>query len=153
MAHTLFEPIDRQEGISRPDPSYAQPSARYLKLITDGGEEHRLPDEYMAYLYNIRPYTITTFRQKAGRVAFLAVWAPLLLLLTLGKFLADEEGKAPAWYAALILMGMKALWRSYDGVYRKVFGDGERTIGDGDGDEEIGSVRLGEKGFKDSPRI
>src|SRR5947209_9545368 len=34
-AHTLFSP----PRIIRPDPSYAQPSARYLKLITDGAKE------------------------------------------------------------------------------------------------------------------
>ncbi|KKY17872.1 putative gliotoxin biosynthesis protein [Diplodia seriata] len=58
-AHTLFAPSDRGGRLKRPDPSYAQPSARYLKLITDGAEEHRLPKDYKDYLYEIRPYTIT----------------------------------------------------------------------------------------------
>jgi len=44
------------------------------------------------------------------------------------------------WFAkvtALIFIGM---WGSYDTVYKKSFGDGERTIGDTDenGDEESG---------------
>jgi hypothetical protein len=63
--HTLLSPSSTGRN-QRPDPSYAQASARYLKLITDGAEEHELPSEYKAYLYNIRPYTITTVRQKIG---------------------------------------------------------------------------------------
>ncbi|EDO00053.1 hypothetical protein SS1G_02912 [Sclerotinia sclerotiorum 1980 UF-70] len=53
QAHTLLCPFDSKDPnrICRPDPNYAQPSARYLKLITDGAKEHNLPEEYINYLY------------------------------------------------------------------------------------------------------
>lgn len=155
-AHTLLQPADedalpttttdvrrRNNGrsrIHRPDPSYAQPSARYLKLITDGAEEHSLPDNYVAYLYNIRPYTITTVKQRIGQGLMVTMFGPMLLLLFgLGKVFADEEGKIPAWLATLMGMLFRMLWGVYDGVFVKAFGDGERTIGDSDsGDEECG---------------
>ncbi|PQE12639.1 gliotoxin biosynthesis protein [Rutstroemia sp. NJR-2017a BBW] len=58
LAHTLLCPLDGPDTnrISRPDPNYAQASARYLKLITDGAEEHDLPDDYMAYLITWKAY-------------------------------------------------------------------------------------------------
>ncbi|RFU31251.1 hypothetical protein B7463_g5102, partial [Scytalidium lignicola] len=142
-AHTLLCPAGEGEGnrFSRPDPSYAQASARYLKLITDGGEEHSLPDEYMAYLYNIRPYSITTVKQKLGKAIFLTFWMPLLIaLIGLGKVLADKDGKIPEWLANLTALLLQFLWGSYDLFFKRVFGDGERTIGDDDEDDEGGDT-------------
>jgi hypothetical protein len=143
LAHTLLQPRSSTSGrIQRPDPSYAQASARYMKLITDGAEEHSLPAEYLAYLYNIRSYTISTYRQRAGQVAFLAMWAPfLVVVLGLGRVLADGEGKLPTWFAWVMGMLFRGMWGSYDGVFRRVFGDGERTMGDGEEDEEMGVER------------
>ncbi|KAH7417421.1 hypothetical protein BKA64DRAFT_300277 [Cadophora sp. MPI-SDFR-AT-0126] len=151
-AHTLLRPEPTEEehatdGIVRPDPSYAQASARYLKLITSGGEEHELPEEYMAYLYNIRPYTITTMRQRAGQAIIVTTWLPILLMLFgLGKVFADDEGKIPGWLASVMGVFTKALWAYYDLVLKKTFGDGERTIGE-DGDEEEGGKRWCEERF------
>jgi hypothetical protein len=140
-AHTLFAPANRKEGgrgISRPDPSYAQASARYLKLITDGAEEHELPEEYISYLYNIRPYTITTVRQRIGQVLFLGFWVPFVLLLFgLARTNADKDGKIPKWLVKLQGSLFEHMWASYDNVYKKAFGDGERTMTDGH-DEEAG---------------
>jgi hypothetical protein len=160
MAHTLLSPrdsdpasyqstgnggrVDGKGGITRPDPSYAQPSARYLKLITDGGEEHSLPAEYMAYLYNIRPYTITTRKQKVGKALFLAIWMPIVMaVMGLSKLFADEEGRVPAWLGGVMTLVFRGVWGSYDVVFKRVFGDGERTIYDdedgGGGEEEKGT--------------
>jgi hypothetical protein len=130
-AHTLFAPSNNKKGISipRPDPSYAQPSARYLKLITDGAEEHELPSEYIAYLFNIRPYTITTYRQTIGQALFLATWSPFVaLLFALARVLPDEDGKIPKWFVQIQGLVFGMLWVSYDNVFKKAFGDGERTI-------------------------
>lgn len=153
-AHTLLSPrdvdpelyrntnnrgtVEAKRGATRPDPSYAQPSARYLKLITDGAEEHSLPAEYMAYLDNIRPYTITTRKQKMGQKLFLAVWMPVLMVvLGFSKLLADEDGRVPAWWVVVMTAMFKGVWTSYDLVFKKMFGDGERTIyGDGEDDDE-----------------
>jgi hypothetical protein len=148
-AHTLLSPPNQESpcsgtiktrgGITRPDPSYAQASARYLKLITDGGEEHDLPAEYMAYLYDLRPYTITTRRQKVGQAIFLGFWMPIVLVfLGLGKLFADDDGKIPAWLVGIMTILFRAVWGSYDLVFKKMFGDGERTIYDDDDDDEKG---------------
>lgn len=159
MAHTLLSPqdaeqesynqqhagngsgsggnIEKKGGITRPDPSYAQPSARYLKLITDGGEEHSLPSEYMAYLYNIRPYTITTRKQKVGQALFLAIWMPIVAaIMGISKLLADEDGKVPTWWIGVMTLVFRGVWGSYDAVFKGVFGDGERTVYDDGGDDE-----------------
>lgn len=135
-AHTLLLPRDENSAantgrsrFSRPDPSYAQASARYLKLLTDGGEEHELPAEYLAYLYNIRPYTITTRKQKIGQAIFLGFWMPILLaVIGLGKLFADDEGRSPAWLVGVMTVVFGAIWGSYDLVFKGLFGDGERTI-------------------------
>ncbi|KAH6612755.1 hypothetical protein C7974DRAFT_467049 [Boeremia exigua] len=137
-AHTLFAPTVRADEasavdrIARPDPSYAQPSARYLKLITDGAAECELPIEYQDYLHNIRPYTITTRRQAAGKALFVVIWLPfILMILAMSKRVQDDKGRAPKWFQRLSAMIFAGVWMSYDGVFQKVFGDGERTIGDG----------------------
>ncbi|KAJ5032359.1 uncharacterized protein L3040_008964 [Drepanopeziza brunnea f. sp. 'multigermtubi'] len=139
-AHTLMRPVPSDEekgdirtndGVVRPDPSYAQASARYLRLITSGAEEHELPEEYMAYLYSLRPYTITSARQRAGHALIAAVWMPILLfLLRLGKVFANDQGEIPSWLAIILGLVMTGMWQSYDRVLKKNFGDGERTTGE-----------------------
>ena len=136
-AHTLFAPTVRPDEaraadrISRPDPSYAQPSARYLKLITDGAAECELPAEYQEYLHNIRPYTITTRKQAAGKALFTAIWMPFIIMIfAISRRLQDDKGRAPKWFQKLTAMIFAGMWLSYDGVFKKTFGDGERTIGD-----------------------
>lgn len=135
-AHTLLSPSrdddrDASNPLIRPDPSYAQPSARYLNLITTGAEEHNLPVSYRTYLSTIRPYRITTFRQRVGQVVFLTLWGPLaLLLMKLGSCLAGEDGRSPEWLVKVGDTVFAAMWMSYDGVFRGIFGDGERTIED-----------------------
>ncbi|KAF3005806.1 hypothetical protein E8E13_007885 [Curvularia kusanoi] len=136
-AHTLFAPTVRPDEartvdrISRPDPSYAQPSARYLKLITDGATECELPAEYQEYLHNIRPYKVTTKMQAAGKALFVGIWMPFILLIfAMSRRLQDDKGRAPKWFQKLTALIFVGMWMSYDGVFKKAFGDGERTIGD-----------------------
>lgn len=137
-AHTLFAPlIDEHtkkptaDRVTRPDPSYAQPSARYLKLITDGAAECRLPQEYQDYLHGLRPYTITSRRQAAGKAIFLATWLPFVMLVFgFAKKIQDKRGRAPWWYAKLTAWMFIAIWMSYDYGFKHIFGDGERTVGE-----------------------
>lgn len=98
-AHTLFDPA----GKHRADPSYAQPSARYLKLITDGAMERGLPYEYQDYLHQIRPYRLTTTAQKLGQLVFLILWAPIFLFLfkIAAVLFAKPDGRYPQWLARL----------------------------------------------------
>ncbi len=137
-AHTLCAPdsspaarsrIDAENGRrKRPDPNYAQPSARYLKLITDGADEHDLPSEYQAYLHKLRPYTITQARQRVGRFVFMVLWFPALMTLFAGhRLFADKEGRSPKWFVKLSEALFMAVWTSYDVFFKKIFGDGERT--------------------------
>ncbi|GME63005.1 FAR-17a/AIG1-like protein [Neofusicoccum parvum] len=124
-AHTLFAPVQDGGRLKRPDPSYAQPSARYLKLITDGAEEHSLPQDYKDYLYDIRSYTITTKRQRFGQIVFATVWMPVfLLMINLQEAFQDKNGNSPKWAAAFAAAVINAAWASYDGVFKKIFGDG-----------------------------
>jgi hypothetical protein len=146
-AHTLFAPaIDPTDApleggrFQRPDPSYAQASARYLKLMTVGASELGLPYEYQDYLHSIRPYTITSAKQRLGQVILISFWGPFVaLIFALGKLFADDKGRLPAWLVALSGAIFKAVWMSYDNVFKGTFGDGERTVSD-KGDNVIAPV-------------
>lgn len=153
-AHTLYSPIlppgetpEKGGRFSRPDPDYAQASARYLKLITDGADEHALPGEYKDYLHQIRPYTMTTQKQRLGGWIFGMIWRPVIMaVFALSGLFSDDSGRAPAWLVAVTGAIFRGVWISYDGFFFKVFGDGERTYyGDEDGDEDgdDASVRVG----------
>ena len=145
-AHTLYSP-DFPPGttpskggrFSRPDPDYAQPSARYLKLITDGADEHGLPTEYKTYLHQLRPYTMTNEKQRVGGWIFGMIWLPFIsLVFGLNNRFADKNGRAPAWLVAITGAIFKGMWMSYDGFFYPLFGDGERTVYDDDGDDDGG---------------
>src|SRR5271170_6245226 len=126
-AHTLFSP----PRIIRPHPSYAQPSARYLKLITDGAKESSLPYEYQTYLTGIRPYELTTAKQRLGQFVFLSTWAPAFaLVFGAGNIFLDKNGQYPDWYKAFANALFVAVWASYDNFFKHLFGDGERTMGE-----------------------
>ncbi len=141
-AHTLFSPSDATPGkpdnrLHRPDPSYAQPSKRYKKLITDGAAEHELPAEYQRYLGQIRPYHITTQAQRVGAFVFLSLWAPLVFsLFSMMRMFQDGKGRSPRWLMALSSAIFRAVWVSYDITFKRIFGDGERTIGDDPNDDD-----------------
>ncbi|KAH9825382.1 gamma-glutamylcyclotransferase [Teratosphaeria destructans] len=135
-AHTLYAPVEdppKDHGrLQRPNPGYAQASARYLKLITDGAEELGLPFEYQDYLHSLRPFTITTNKQRLGQFVFLMMWAPIVLaIFGMNKIFADDNGVVPVWLRELLAAVFKGIWASYDNFFRTMFGDGERTIGDG----------------------
>jgi hypothetical protein len=148
QAHTLFasapaskpHPMPDSSSITtitttttpRADPSYAQPSARYLALITSGATERRLPLEYQDYLHQIRAYRITTTAQQIGSLLYMALWGPIftLVLKILAPICADKHGRFPAWLAALTRAMFATSWRSYDLLFKPVFGDGERTLGE-----------------------
>jgi hypothetical protein len=151
-AHTLFAPAINDSStknahttdrFTRPDPSYAQPSARYLKLITDGASELSLPAEYRDYLLQIRPYTITTKKQAVGAKLFLGIWLPFVLLFfNITKMFQDDKGRSPKWLVLLGEMIFMSMWLNYDAVWKKTFGDGERTQGqDDDNEKNVGMRR------------
>lgn len=146
-AHTLFAPAvpERDEPDNhrrRPDPDYAQASARYLKLITDGAEECNLPYEYQDYLLSLQPYTITTKKQRMGQIAFSATWVPVVMLMfSFTKMFTDRNGQLPDWAKKLFAAVFQAVWTSYDNAYKPMFGDGERTLGDDPGKDAANDSR------------
>lgn len=120
----------------RPDPEYAQPSARYLQLIVDGAAEHDLPVEYQRWLSSLQPYTITSRLQSLGQFLFLAFITPVMLLyFALGSFLADENGQTPVWFGLMMETYFHLVWGGYDRCFKPVFGDGERTVKEDDDSE------------------
>ena len=139
QAHTLDAPT----RITRPNRSYAQPSPRYLKLITDGAAEHGLPLEYQAFLHQIRTFHITSTKQRLGSFVFLSVWAPFFLFFisAAGAIFLRPDGTYPKWFANFLHAMFTACWASYDHFFKETFGDGERTIGDDEGNEEWKSGR------------
>lgn len=137
-AHTLFAPWTPPSKrchprpsagrVTRPDPSYAQPSRRYLKLITDGAAEHNLPAEYREYLAGIRSYKAQERKQRLGKLVFGAIWGPIVMFVfALSRIFAGKNGRIPAWLVNVQRKMFETAWRSYDLVFRRIFGDGERT--------------------------
>ncbi|MCJ1384092.1 hypothetical protein MMC17_007208 [Xylographa soralifera] len=132
-AHTLFAPplppSSTNGGLPRPTPSRAQPSPRYLALIRAGAAEHGLPPDYAAYLAALRPYVVTSQKQRLGRFVFLAVWLPLVMwLLGLASVYGGEGGRSPEWLVWLTGRVFGWMWGCYDGVFRGLFGEGEWTV-------------------------
>jgi hypothetical protein len=172
LAHTLFAPRipppthDLERGhacrgpkipgwarrflrpVSRPDPEYAQPSARYLGLLVDGAREHELPEEYQAWLQSLAPYERTSRRQSVGLLLIGILWAPLFLVVfSLSRLVADERGRIPLWLAVISGGIRTGIWSSYDGFFKRIFGDGERTErkkkhGDGEPKEDEAALLL-----------
>ncbi|MCJ1371741.1 hypothetical protein MMC20_002960 [Loxospora ochrophaea] len=145
-AHTLFAPAvppdqpPPSDGgrVSRPDPDYAQPSARYLGLLTTGAEELGLPGDYKEYLGSLRAYHTTSTKQRLGRYIFLTIWTPILLaVFALSGMFDDENGKSPAWLVTLAGALFKGIWASYDGFFKGLFGDGERTVEKDDDEQKL----------------
>lgn len=131
-AHTLFAPPPASGGarLARPDPNYAQPSPRYLKLITDGATELILPYEYQEYLHSIRGYQKTSTKQQLGQFIFLSIWLPpLAFIFGAGRMFADKKGRYPPWLTTLAASIFIGVWASYDSFFKDLFGDGERTMG------------------------
>ncbi|KAK8050421.1 hypothetical protein PG994_012151 [Apiospora phragmitis] len=123
--------------VRRPEPDYAQASARYLKLITDGAAEHALPDDYQAYLHRLQAYTITRRRQEIGKWLFSLLWLPLFYAaMTFSKMASDKNGNFPRWLAVAMAVLLNLMWMSYDAVFVKWFGDGERTMEEEDDDDD-----------------
>lgn len=117
-----------RSGQPRPHSGYSQPSARYLNLLINGSKEQDLPSSYREYLNALQPYRTTSTRQRIGKVLFLILWAPALILsLQLSSLFADKNGRSPQWVASYGNLTFGMLWMCYDFIFKPVFGDGERT--------------------------
>ncbi|KAF2405159.1 hypothetical protein EJ06DRAFT_502146 [Trichodelitschia bisporula] len=137
-AHTLFAPLPSDQQLMRlnlrgrlrrPDPSYAQPSPRYLKLIRDGADEHALPHEYRDYLDSLQAFRKTSASQGVGLVLLLLIWGPIMVVLfAMQRTFRDERGRSPKWLVKLFEALFANIWRTYDYIFKPIFGEGERTV-------------------------
>lgn len=115
----------------RPNPFYAQPSRRYRDVVHSGAVESGLPFAYRDYLLQIHAFEATTSRQRIGKKIFLTLWLPLILLVEYFTLTyARPTGYSPRWVAVFSSVIYTLMWKSYDWLFFRVFGDGERTIGD-----------------------
>ncbi|KAF1984522.1 hypothetical protein K402DRAFT_380722 [Aulographum hederae CBS 113979] len=135
MAHTLFCPPSSPR-IHRPDPDHAQASPRYLALLTVGAKERDLPLEYRRFLESLQPYTPTSQKQELGRFIFLMMWGPFVaIVLALQKMFQDERGRSPKWLVWASGALFEGMWGSYDNIFLGIFGEGERTVKTGKGED------------------
>lgn len=84
-----------------------------------------------------------------GQVLFLAMWGPLMAVaVILGRTLVDKDGRMPEWLAKMTGAFYNLMWKGYDLGFKKVWGEGERTIEDIEGyvedygREKEGLIRL-----------
>ena len=135
-AHTLYCPVyppgkappGSNAKFGRPNPGYAQPSVRYLKLLTDGANEHSLPLDYRMYLSQLQPYVMTTRGQRNGAFVLSWTWIPILnKVFALQRKFSDEKGRGASWTVPILTGVFRGIWITYDSFFVWVFGDGERT--------------------------
>ena len=117
----------------RPSEDYAQPSERYLNLLRTGAAEHELPDEYQTYLAELQSYSATSLRQKVGKTLMIGLWGPPLIgVMMMGQLFADGDGRMPAWMMVVSSMIFRGMWGTYDMLFKRVFGEGERRVEKGE---------------------
>ncbi|CAK7210816.1 hypothetical protein SBRCBS47491_000906 [Sporothrix bragantina] len=130
----------------RPDPDYAQPSKRYLGLLTTGAAEHELPQAYQDWLASLQSYTITSRRQTIGSILLVVASLPFILIILAVNWLPKKKGSTGRMSPAMaVAMGafFKGIWWMYDHVFKPIFGDGERTEEkDGDDDDSTRKVEV-----------
>jgi len=69
----------------------------------------------------------------------------IVALFAASKVFVDDKGRLSAWMIAVSTAVFRGVWGSHDGFFRGLFGDGERTLQKGDGDEEARVAGMGEK--------
>jgi len=127
LATTLLAPEERKRHTN------AQPSRRYLDLLRTGARENGLPGEYCAWLDGLKEYRKTSVRQWVGALVWGLLWQPaVMVVMVLARVCADAEGRVPAWLAGLQSGLWCAMWAVYDGGFKQVWGDGERTVESGE---------------------
>lgn len=126
-AHTLRAPPNK----TNPN-SISQPSPRYLGLLVTGAKENSLPQAYINYLSSLHGYRRTTWPQNVGAFLFLAQWIlPIAAFLSFKNLFSDKEtGKSPRWIQKMEGGMWVVVWFTYRWMYKPIWGDGQRVIGD-----------------------
>jgi hypothetical protein len=63
--------------------------------------------------------------------------------MVLAIMLADKDGKWPAWIIVVGAVWSNLIWMAYDAIFKRLFGDGERTEEDEDGTRRRRAWRYG----------
>ncbi|EMD58408.1 hypothetical protein COCSADRAFT_103921 [Bipolaris sorokiniana ND90Pr] len=105
----------------------SSPSARYMKLLTDGAADAKLPEEYCNYLHNIPKYEQPKdMRRRIGAMLFLAFWHPVMLLverMTMASL--GPDGNAPAGVGQVVRFVVYIMWAWHDCVHAPIWGRGD----------------------------
>lgn len=128
-AHTLLSPHSAKDdqSHSKRKPLYARPSPRYKNLLVMGAKEHDLPAEYRRYLSAFPAYEARTRGQRMGKTIFGILWGPLFIFfMVVSKGLVNDKGRSPWWLAKAQRGMFETVWATYDILFEKLFGDGER---------------------------
>ncbi|KAJ1721832.1 hypothetical protein LPJ53_003689 [Coemansia erecta] len=101
------------------------PSPRYLKIIMDGAEEHKLDSEYIERLKLIKPYVASTIGQKIAKGVLVTTVFPFVIPVIISALSAQILKTKPSRAISLYFEGIKRLlWTMHDWVLRPVFGKG-----------------------------
>ena len=68
----------------------------------------------------------------------------MAFLFGLGKIYKDGKGRSPPWLVWMLERVFEGMWKFYDGWFKSLFGEGERTVeGDDDDDDDDPERKLG----------
>jgi len=105
---------------------HPQPSARYISLIRNGAAGHDFPSEYRKYLNSIPIYKVKSFKTETGRILFLLLWLPIVVLIFgLMSAVKSKKGEMPEWLRRLQRMTFSAMWSTHDKYFSRIFGRGD----------------------------
>ena len=79
-------------------------------------------------------------------------WLPVIrALFALARRMSDVKGRSPAWLVWVMGWIFCGIWWSYDFLMKPVFGDGERTVkeGEGEGRKRRRLAKRGKEGEKE----
>lgn len=90
---------------------------------------------------------MTSDGQRMGAWIFLGIWSPIIrFLFTYLRKFDDERGRSPPWVVKVLKVMFAGCWECYDRIFKPIFGDGERTVEEG---EERESERYEKEGWED----
>ncbi|KAF2128304.1 hypothetical protein P153DRAFT_341843 [Dothidotthia symphoricarpi CBS 119687] len=105
----------------------ALPSQRYLRLLIDGAEEHKLPQSYQRYLATLPSYAKSLSKVESfGARLFLGFWMPVIVwTMTRIKTGARSTGSDRSNGSGLVVwLLFNAVWLHYDFFHCWIWGHG-----------------------------
>ncbi|KAJ2846790.1 hypothetical protein J3B02_004320 [Coemansia erecta] len=101
------------------------PSPRYLNILLNGAEEHKLAPEYIERLKMVKPYVPVTAGQKVAKGLMIAMSLPLASPVLLSAILALVfKTKTPRPIALYGEWVKRFSWWVHDAVLAPIFGKG-----------------------------